>query len=79
MRSLYLAGTFSFPSAFGVVAFYTAAFTDREGWKRPPWLLDQEEAWPQHGGGLMKAADQCKLLKKVLQLFCKLQESVYLH
>lgn len=51
MRSLCLAGTFSFPSAFGVVAFFTAAFTDQEGRKRPPWLREQEEAWPQHERG----------------------------
>lgn len=50
MRSFCLTGTFSFPSAFGVVAFFAAAFTDQEGRKRPPWLLEQEEAWLQHRG-----------------------------
>lgn len=50
MRSLCLAGTFSFPSAFGVVAFLAAAFTDQERRKRPPWLREQEEEWPWHGG-----------------------------
>lgn len=55
MCSLCLDGTFSFPSAFGVVAFFAAAFTDQEGRKQPPWLLEEEEAWMQHGGGSFKA------------------------